>query len=239
MAVEENEQIRKMAMTNICITPDNLDRVLLRLRDKCTDIRGIILRRLIGEKYPLSDTELSHRLRLLYDGYGNKETAVHQDTLKYFMQFFEHPKYNTFIDLMKMFEPDLLLSQPHLYSLFDRLLIDLLEEMPHSSVEEFMRKLCTELKSCAKGNKMNIPYEIIWLKALAKSENAELKALFEEQIPSGMELAKLLNELISTRDIFSIYECLQLFRLCRSADELGRNKMFESLKIFINNMDNW
>jgi hypothetical protein len=48
MAVEENEQIRKMAMTNICINRDNLDRILLRLRDKCTDIRGIILRRLIG-----------------------------------------------------------------------------------------------------------------------------------------------------------------------------------------------
>jgi len=48
MAVEENEQIRKMAMTNIWVNKDNLDKVLIRLRDKCTDIRGIILRKLVG-----------------------------------------------------------------------------------------------------------------------------------------------------------------------------------------------
>lgn len=75
-------------MTNIWINRENLDRILLRLRDKCTDIRAIILRKLIGEKFLLSETDLSHRLHLLYDGYGNKEVAVQQDTLKYFTQYF-------------------------------------------------------------------------------------------------------------------------------------------------------
>ena len=48
MAVEENEQIRKMAITNLWINRDNLDRVLVRLRDKCSDIRTIILKKLVG-----------------------------------------------------------------------------------------------------------------------------------------------------------------------------------------------
>jgi hypothetical protein len=29
-----------------------------------------------------------NRLHLLYDGYGNKETAIQQDTLRYFSKFF-------------------------------------------------------------------------------------------------------------------------------------------------------
>jgi hypothetical protein len=31
----------------------NIDRVLIRLRDKCPDIRSIVLRKLTGEKYKL------------------------------------------------------------------------------------------------------------------------------------------------------------------------------------------
>lgn len=54
MAVEDNEQIRKMAITNLWINKNNLDRVLVRLRDKWTDIRTIVLRKLVGEKLSLS-----------------------------------------------------------------------------------------------------------------------------------------------------------------------------------------
>ena len=42
-----------MAITNLWINKNNFDRVLIRLRDKCTDVRNIILRKLIGEKYAL------------------------------------------------------------------------------------------------------------------------------------------------------------------------------------------
>lgn len=77
----------------------------MRLRDKCTDIRGIILRKLIGEKFPLPHTQLSHRYHLLYDGFGNKEAAVQQDTLKYFLLSFEHPNYDTFANFVRLFEP--------------------------------------------------------------------------------------------------------------------------------------
>jgi hypothetical protein len=48
MAVEENEQIRRMTMTNIWISRDNLDQVLVRLRDRNVDIRSTILKKLVG-----------------------------------------------------------------------------------------------------------------------------------------------------------------------------------------------
>jgi hypothetical protein len=34
MALEDNEQIRKMAITNLLINEENIDKILLRLRDK-------------------------------------------------------------------------------------------------------------------------------------------------------------------------------------------------------------
>lgn len=42
-----------MAITNVWVSKENLDKVLLRLRDKCSDIRSIVLRKLVGEKYSL------------------------------------------------------------------------------------------------------------------------------------------------------------------------------------------
>jgi hypothetical protein len=91
MAVEENEQIRKLAITNLWLSRHNLDKVLLRLRDKCPDIRNIILKKLVGEKYQLEQTTVFQRYRLLYDGYGNKESSVQQDTTKFFLRYFDEP----------------------------------------------------------------------------------------------------------------------------------------------------
>ena len=72
--------------------------------------------------------------------------------------------------------------------------------------------------------------ELIWLKNIGRSENAELKAIFEECVPSGLEFSRILVEMVKGRDIFTINECLQLVGLQKSADELGRNRMFDSLK---------
>jgi hypothetical protein len=55
-------------------------------------------------------------------------------------------------------------------------------------------------------------------------------------VPSGSELAKILTELIHARDAFCIYECLQIFSLQKSADEIGRNKMFDALKKLVNDL---
>lgn len=35
-------------MTNMLLTADNMDKVLIRLRDKSSDIKTIIIRKLIG-----------------------------------------------------------------------------------------------------------------------------------------------------------------------------------------------
>ena len=209
-----------------------MDRVLMRLRDKSTEIRGIVLRKLVGEKYPLDSTNPFQRYRLLYDGYGNKESSVQQDTIKLFLKYFEEidPK-AVFYNFVNLFEPHILLAHPHLYTLFDLLVMDLIEEMPINFLSDFIRKFTSELRAIGKGGVVSgFLYELIWLKNIGRSENSDLRALFDESVPSGMELARILSELVKREDIFSIYECLQLFSLQRSADEIGRNKMFESLK---------
>jgi hypothetical protein len=48
LSTEDNEQIRKMAITNLALTPNNIDKVLIRLRDKSSEIRSIVLRKLTG-----------------------------------------------------------------------------------------------------------------------------------------------------------------------------------------------
>ena len=60
-----------------------------------------------------------------------------------------------------------------------------------------------------------------------------MRSAFEEQVPSGSELAVLFTELVRGRDLFSINECLQFITLQRTADELGRNKMFDVLREFV------
>lgn len=78
-----------MSITNLWVKKYNLDKVLLRLRDKCVDIRNIIMKKLVGEKYDLEETTLAQRYRLLYDGYGNKESSVQQETIKFLLIFFD------------------------------------------------------------------------------------------------------------------------------------------------------
>ena len=80
---------------------------------------------------------------------------------------------------------------------------------------------------------------MIWLKNIGRSENRQLRALFEESVPSGMELAKILSELIHKKDAFSLYQCLQLFSLEKSTDEIGRNKMFDALKKMVVELEYW
>lgn len=53
MAVEDNEQIRKMAVTNLPLSRENMGKMLIRLRDKAVEIRSIILRKLTAEKFSL------------------------------------------------------------------------------------------------------------------------------------------------------------------------------------------
>lgn len=78
LAVEDNEQIRKLVITNMSITKHNLEDILVRLRDKNPEIRSIVAKKLQGEKFKLADMTISNLYKLLYDGYGSKELTVKQ-----------------------------------------------------------------------------------------------------------------------------------------------------------------
>ena len=207
--------------------------MLLRLRDKSNEIRGLVLRTLLAEKIPLDEMRPQQRIRLLYDGFGNKDTSVEQDTLKYIALFFgDGENITKFRDLINLFEPEMLLLHPALYSLFDSLLSELTNELTINSLVAVTKRVTDDLRHIAKGE-ARICRELIWLKHIAKSSNSQLRSSLEEFIPSGTELAKAFTELVKGQDLFSINECLQLFALEKSADELGRNKMCDSLKGFV------
>lgn len=46
LAVEDNEQIRKLVITNLSISKENLEDILIRLRDKNPEIRSIVAKKL-------------------------------------------------------------------------------------------------------------------------------------------------------------------------------------------------
>jgi hypothetical protein len=75
-----------MAVTNLPLSRENMGRMLIRLRDKAVEIRSIILRKLTAEKFSLEAMTGSNLLHLLYDGYGNKEASIQEETQRYFLK---------------------------------------------------------------------------------------------------------------------------------------------------------
>lgn len=122
-------------ITNLSISKSNLEDILIRLRDKTPDIRSIVAKKLQGEKFKLEDMTISNIYKLLYDGYGSKEVAVKRECLRYFSMFFitenseilDEEGIDRHQSFVKMFRPEILLLNPHLYHLFDELISDLLE----------------------------------------------------------------------------------------------------------------
>lgn len=136
-----------MTITNIWINNSNLDDVLKRLRDKNVEIRNTILKKLIGEKFKLEETNLAQRYKLLYDGYGSKESSVQQDTVKFFLLFFNQPEFiHSYAEFVELFQPGTLLAYPHLYTLFDLLISALIEESSVDQLSEFVRKFTRHLR---------------------------------------------------------------------------------------------
>lgn len=89
LSTEDNEMIRKMVMTNIPIYPGNIDRILVRLRDKNPEIKATLLRRLLGENYKLQNLKLDNIYKILYDGYGTKDVVCKEEALRYFAGYFK------------------------------------------------------------------------------------------------------------------------------------------------------
>jgi hypothetical protein len=69
-----------------------------------------------------------------------------------------------------MFSPNTLLSHPHLYTLLDLLIVDMVEEMPLNQIADFVRKFTNELKAIGKGGSLSGHLlELIWLKNIGRS----------------------------------------------------------------------
>ena len=54
--------------------------------------------------------------------------------------------------------------------------------------------------------------------------------MFEEFSPSGSELAELLRFFLERKNIFAINEFLQMFTNLKMPDEIGRNRMYDTLR---------
>lgn len=123
-----------MVMTNIPITKGNVDKLLLRLRDKNAEIRATLLRRLLTENYRLEMLKLNNVYKLLYDGYGTKDVVCKEEALRYFGAYFKEREMdvegNKFDKFVELFQPNLLLVNPHLYILFNKLIGDLISFLP-------------------------------------------------------------------------------------------------------------
>ena len=68
-----------------------------------------------------------------------------------------------------MFSPNTLLAHPHLYTLFDHLISDMIEEIPQNYLEDFIIRFSNELKNLGKGGATTLPIELIWLKNMGRS----------------------------------------------------------------------
>ena len=211
LAVEDNEQIRKLVITNLTITPQNLEEVLVRLRDKNPEIRAIVAKKLQGERFRLEDMTVSNLYKLLYDGYGSKEILVKKECLRYFAMYFvsepntmEDETYNKQLMFVRMFRPEILLLNPHLYHLFDELVLELLEEV-EQTMRDYIRGSCEKLR------RGNLGEEVIWLKNAVRCQAREISKIYEEYGPTGVDLSKVLLTLAQKQDVFAIFELLQLF----------------------------
>ena len=69
-----------------------------------------------------------------------------------------------------MFAPHTLLAHPHLYTLFDLLIVDMVEEMPLNQIADFVRKFTNELRTIGKGGSFTGHLlDLIWLKNIGRS----------------------------------------------------------------------
>lgn len=83
---------------------------------------------------------------------------MQQDTIKFFLKYFEEADAEEpFSRFIEMFEPNTLLAHPHLYSLFNFLVADMVEELPHKQLSELVRKFTGTLKHIARGNPLEGP----------------------------------------------------------------------------------
>ena len=97
----------------------------------------------------------------------------------FFTEKGEFQSQNKHKEFIHLFRPDLLLINPHLYSLFNDLIADLLEEV-ETQMKDYIKKICYEFKNSS------IQEEIIWLKNSMNSQSREISKIYEEFGPTGL-----------------------------------------------------
>jgi hypothetical protein len=72
-----------------------------------------------------------------------------------------------------------LLLYPHIYTLFDSLIANIIQDLPISTISEFTQDSTNDLKQMSKSNMIRPNFrEFIWLKNIGKSDRSEIKAIF-------------------------------------------------------------
>jgi hypothetical protein len=72
-----------MAITNLEMNDETLSHLIRRIRDKNSEIRSTVFRKLINEKVFLSNMNLSEIYKLVYDGLGSRDTTVKNSCIRY------------------------------------------------------------------------------------------------------------------------------------------------------------
>jgi hypothetical protein len=123
-----------------------------------------------------------------------------------------------------MFNPNVLLHYPHLYTAFCELTTKVLESLPESQTKNFqayLRQLCISLKS------KQPTIEIFYVRIA--STIPTYSAIVDEHYMTGVEQAVYLDKCFRSNRYFEFMECLRLVNKFINTDERGRNDIYNAL----------
>ena len=83
MCMDEQDQIRKLALINLEMNESTFPHLIKRIRDKNPEIRATVFKKLIKEQIPLANLNLSDVYKLIYDGLGSREASVRDACTRY------------------------------------------------------------------------------------------------------------------------------------------------------------
>ncbi|KAL4429318.1 hypothetical protein ABPG74_002304 [Tetrahymena malaccensis] len=83
MCMDDQDQIRKLALINLEMNESTFPHLIKRIRDKNPEIRATVFKKLIKEQIPLANLNLSDIYKLIYDGLGSRESSVREACIRY------------------------------------------------------------------------------------------------------------------------------------------------------------
>ncbi|EAS07620.2 AT hook motif protein (macronuclear) [Tetrahymena thermophila SB210] len=111
MCMDDQDQIRKLALINLEMNESTFPHLIKRIRDKNPEIRATVFKKLIKEQIPLANLNLSDIYKLIYDGLGSRESSVREACIRYlqlnynlFKEDEENPQKNQIEEEMELEE---------------------------------------------------------------------------------------------------------------------------------------